>query len=108
MKQSDHIDDILLGAFVDGQLDTANSEAVITAMENDPGTRERVYQLRRAKDLIKLGFEHVEAPAQTSSRHPQKSFTERYSYGVAASLLVMATTAWSHPWPMSCWHRKAF
>ena len=90
MQQSDHIDDILLGAFIDGQLDAANAEAVIAALQEDPDTRDRLYQLRRAKDLMKLGFDHVEAPAPATPPEPKCLLSARGRLGVAASLLVLA------------------
>ncbi len=68
MAQSDYIDDLMLAAFVDGQLDPGNCESVLATVENDSDTRERLYQLRRAKDLMKIGFEHVEAPAHRFHR----------------------------------------
>ena len=71
MQQPDHIDDILLGAFIDGQLDAANAEVVLAALQEDPDTRERLYQLRRAKDLMKVGFDHVEAPPQATPPPPK-------------------------------------
>jgi intracellular sulfur oxidation DsrE/DsrF family protein len=90
MQQSDHIDDILLGAFIDGQLDAANAEAVIAALQEDPDTRERLYQLRRAKDLMKVGFDHVEPPPQATPPAPRSRFSVRGRFGIAASLLVLA------------------
>jgi len=55
-KPDDFFDDQALGSFVDGLLDAAHTEMIIKAMEDDPQIRDRVYQLRRAKDLMKLGF----------------------------------------------------
>jgi intracellular sulfur oxidation DsrE/DsrF family protein len=90
MQQSDHIDDILLGAFIDGQLDAANAEVVIAALQEDPDTRERLYRLRRAKDLMKVGFDHVEAPPQATPPAPRSPLSARGRFGIAASLLVLA------------------
>lgn len=72
MQYNDHIDDQMLGAFVDGELDTAGRGQVLDAMENDQIIRERVYKLRRAKDLMKLGFDNMRAPGETPSKtnHP--------------------------------------
>ncbi len=90
MKQTDYIDDLMLNAFVDGQLDAGNCETVLAAMENDSQTRERVYLMRRAKDLIKVGFEHVESPLPAVPVRKKGWLRGGSSYGLAASLLVMA------------------
>jgi anti-sigma factor RsiW len=65
MQTSNGICDDMLAAFADGLLDEANSEAVITAIENDPDTRERYHRLRHAKDLMKLGFGKARAPGRS-------------------------------------------
>ncbi len=56
MENTDIFEDQLLGTFIDGELDAVNREAIINAMETDPLLRERVYRLRRARDLMQLGF----------------------------------------------------
>ena len=89
MSNSDYIDDLMLAAFVDGQLDPANCDSVLTAVEKDADTRERLYQVRRAKDLIKIGFEHLEAPVHTRSAS-KRGFSVGSGVGIAASLLVLA------------------
>jgi anti-sigma factor RsiW len=69
MTRSDGIfDDQVLGSFVDGLLDAASSEKIIKAMEDDPEIRECIYQLRRAKDLMRLGFGEVSAPSGHTAR----------------------------------------
>ncbi|HED18599.1 MAG TPA: hypothetical protein ENI74_03745 [Gammaproteobacteria bacterium] len=89
MPQTDYIDDLMLAAFVDGQLDPVNCDSVLTAVEKDPDTRERLYQLRRAKDLMKISYLHAEAP-----EHKARSAAKWWSLpgsggGVAACLLVL-------------------
>jgi intracellular sulfur oxidation DsrE/DsrF family protein len=90
MKQTEYIDDLMINAFVDGQLDAGNCENVLAAMENDPQTRERVYLMRRAKDLMKVGFEHVESPLPAAPIGKKRRLFGRSAYGLAASLLVMS------------------
>ena len=88
MRNAEYIDEQTLGTFVDGQLDEANRGLVLEAMENDPAVRERVYRLRRAKDLMKLGFGDARAPTQTLPRLK----TGRWrlgSLGLAASILIL-------------------
>ena len=85
MKHTDNIDEQTLDAFVDGQLDPAQRSSVIQAMDHDPDVREQVYQLRRAKDLMKLGFED----ARPTSPGHRGGPTRRYAVGVAASLAML-------------------
>jgi len=89
MPRTDNIDDLMLAAFVDGQLDPANCECVLAAVENDPDTRERLYQLRRAKDLMKMSFEHVEAPSHPRSAPKWRWPAAGSGVGIAASLLLL-------------------
>ena len=56
MSDSNRIDDVMISAFVDNQIDAENREAIIKAIDVDEELREQVYQIRRAKDLMKLGF----------------------------------------------------
>lgn len=84
---SEYIDDLAVNAFVDGQLDAAGCENVVATMETDPDTRERVYLMRRAKDLIKVGFEHAETPRPAQSVRTG-FFGVRCSVALAASLLM--------------------
>ena len=56
MSESNKIDEIMISAFVDNQIDAENREAIIQAMDKDEKLRDQVYQIRRAKDLMKLGF----------------------------------------------------
>ena len=58
-------DDMTLNAFVDNQVDPAMATSIIQAMEDNAEIRERVYQLRRAKDLMKLSFKRARAPVKT-------------------------------------------
>ena len=85
MNTFENIDDQMLGAFVDGHLDSAHSETVIKAMEEDPGIRERVYVLRRAKDLMKIGFGKACAPSRME-RKP--AFWRKYTPAIAAMLVL--------------------
>ena len=85
MKHSEDIDEQTLDAFVDEQLDPAQRSSVIQAMEHNPDVREQVYQLRRAKDLMKLGFEDARSASPGHRSRP----TRRYAVGVAASLAML-------------------
>lgn len=87
MKDIENLDDQLLGSFVDGELDVPTSEAVIQAMEDDPVVRERVYRLRRAKDLMRLGFGDAQPPTEArgiAKRSPWRNVASRIAASVAA------------------------
>jgi hypothetical protein len=56
MNDIDDFDDQILGAFIDGELNAGNRATIIHAMDSDAGLRNRVYRLRRARDLVQLGF----------------------------------------------------
>lgn len=105
MAQSDYIDDLMLAAFVDGQLDPGNCESVLAALESDSDTRDRLYQLRRAKDLMKIGFEHVEAPSHARSA-PKWGLSGRGA-GIAASLLALTVGLGSGALGYYCGERLA-
>lgn len=64
MEYFDKIDSLILGSFVDGELDSEHYATVIKAMHKNAEIRERVYELRRAKDLMKLGFGTASAPTR--------------------------------------------
>lgn len=91
MEEYDYINDQMLGAFVDNQLDVANSAAVLKAMEENPEIRETVYQLRRAKDMMKLGFGDAHAPTRPlpKARFPS---LRRCSTALAASIVALAVS----------------
>jgi len=89
MKPTENIDDLMINAFVDGQLDTDNAETVLAAMEDDPQIRENVYLARRAKDLVKVGFERAAAPLPAAPLKKHSRLPRHTSHGLAASLLVM-------------------
>jgi intracellular sulfur oxidation DsrE/DsrF family protein len=88
MKEFDFLDDHILSAFVDGQLDDATCNSVLIAMEMDPDVRDRVYQLRRAKDLMKLGFGQARPPSG-KRRTKNDVYHKRPGFGLAASIAVL-------------------
>ena len=67
-KSGYDFDDRALGIFIDGLQNATNSEKIIKAMEDDPEIRERVYQFRRAKDLMRLGYCDVSAPTSNTMK----------------------------------------
>lgn len=89
MQETDHIESHMLELFVDGELDAAGSQLVIQAMDKDPEVRERVYRLRRAKDLMKLGFGHAQ-PQSKGTREDKQTAWRKHTVGLAASLAMLA------------------
>ena len=86
-KSDDILDDQALGSFVDGLLDAACNERIINAMEDDPEIRVRVYRIRRAKDLMRLGFGDACAPSGSTAKtkYPNwKTFLPEIAISIAA------------------------
>lgn len=88
MKDTDYFDDHILGAFVDGEVDAGNREAIIQAMESDPDLRERVYCLRRSRDLMKLGFGDATPRSSRTKQQHRRWFP--FSTRLAASIAALA------------------
>ncbi len=102
MKNAEYsLDDQTLGSFVDGMLDAAHSETVIRAMDYDQGIRDRVQQLHRVKDLMKVGFGHTKAPS-THARKTRLATWRLFSPSIAASIaalvVMFAAGMLSHPY----------
>lgn len=89
MNAYNSFDDQTLNAFVDGQLDAEISEAIITEMDKNPQVREHVYQLRRAKDLIRLGFNNPPLPFENKHKsHPSQ--WHNFTLTLVASITAIA------------------
>lgn len=56
MVSNEDIDETTLHAYVDRQLDPELQQAVLHAMQSDARVRQRVGQLRMAKDWMRVGF----------------------------------------------------
>ncbi|MFO8152061.1 hypothetical protein [Thioalkalivibrio sp.] len=81
--------DSMLHAFVDAQLEGADRERLLTAMESDADLRDRVHELRRSKEWVQLAFEDIRAPARPAHRGTAaRRGWIRPSHAVAASLLL--------------------
>ena len=87
MKETDKVDEVTLTAFVDNQLDAANREAVIKAMDEDESVRQHVYELRKAKDLIKLSFSEA-TPSKTCPKNFMRPLRNRCLARVAAAFII--------------------
>jgi len=86
MNKNDEFDEQTLGAFVDGELDTNTCESIIIEMDKNSEIRDRVYKIRRAKDLMKIGFSDI-----TSKNTERKKTTgwKRFTAAIAASISVL-------------------
>ena len=88
-KKPKQINELILCAFVDGQLSHNSTEMIINAMEEDAALREQVYQLRRAKDLMRIGF-NTASPPSGDSQEVKKSIWKKCIPAVAASIVIMS------------------
>jgi len=89
MNEKEYFEDQVLAAFVDGVMDAEITESIINAMDKDLDVRERVYKLRRSKDLMKLAFGSACAPS-TARKKKQVSLLKRYALTIAASLTAIS------------------
>lgn len=89
MKDSNKIDEVMLAAFVDDQLDIDNREAIIRAMDEDESLREKVYDLRKTKDLMKLSF-GGENPPEASPKIYTNTFHSQCVARIAAVFTALA------------------
>jgi intracellular sulfur oxidation DsrE/DsrF family protein len=88
MHNINELDDQVLEAFVDAQLDAQTCEIIINEMHNNPQIREHVYRLRRSKDLLKLGFATATAPSEKQKRNAD-SFWQPYSLTMVACVAAL-------------------
>lgn len=91
MKETGKIDELMLTAFIDGELAPEDTARVVQAMEQDPVLRERVNRLRRSGDLMRLGFGQA-----VTSRDRDKGLgpSGHRTFGQwAASLVLVFVTA---------------
>jgi len=89
MKENEYLDDQVLAAFVDGVIDAEITETIINSMDRDMDVRERVYKLRRSKDLMKLAYGSACAPSNTPS-NKKTSLWKRFALSIAASLTAIS------------------
>lgn len=90
MKDTDYLDDLTLNAFVDGELDAGSRANIIRSMETDAGLCDRIYRLRRTKDLMQLAFGDA-APAPSRSR-PRQNHWRLFPVRLIASAAVLAVS----------------
>lgn len=88
MVSDDDIDETTLNAYVDRQLDPELQQAVLHAMQCDARIRQRVGQLRMAKDWIRAGF--PASPAKPLAQARSRGAWHRVGSALAASVIALA------------------
>ncbi len=88
MSTTGQIDEIMISAFVDNQVDVETRAAIVKAMEENEELRDQVYQIRRAKDLVKLSYADSK-PSEFRDRNFTKPFHRQCMMRVAAALSVV-------------------
>lgn len=91
MSNSDKFDEIIISAFVDGQVDNENREAIFKAMDEDEELRDRVYQIRRAKDLVQLAYSDSK-PTEFSDKQFTNPLRRQCMMRIAAAFAVFAVS----------------
>ncbi|RKZ69123.1 MAG: hypothetical protein DRQ44_03445 [Gammaproteobacteria bacterium] len=89
MNKLNKIDEVMLASFVDDQLDTANREAIIKAMDEDKDLRDQIYNLRKTKDLMKLSFGAENLP-ETSPKTYTTTLHSQCVARIAAAFTALA------------------
>ena len=91
MREYNNIDEVTLTSFVDDQLDPANRKIVLKAMDESEDIRNKIYELRKAKDLMKLSYGNVEPPRKNLNF--TKSLRNQCLARVAAGIATLAIGA---------------
>jgi intracellular sulfur oxidation DsrE/DsrF family protein len=82
------VSDETLHAFIDGELDVAESEALILRMREDAELAQRVCSLRSLQAMVRLAYAEPPVPAgHASSDKPRRRFIQRCAFGC---LVVLA------------------
>ena len=89
MSNSNQIDEIMISAFVDNQVDIETRVAIVKAMDEDVELRDYVYRIRRAKDLVKLSYSNS-TPSEFRDRKFTKPFHRQCMMRIAAALSAVA------------------
>jgi hypothetical protein len=76
------VSDETLHAFVDGELDVADSETLIARMRGDVDLSQRVCALRNLQSMVRLAYaEPPVAHGRKSNAAPRRHFMQRCAYG---------------------------
>ncbi len=86
MNTETEISEEQLHLFVDGELDPAEANAILEALDEDEALRERVGQLQHLKALVRHQY-----PLTSSEQDSTATPRLRRHYAIAASILVLVT-----------------
>lgn len=86
------VSDETLNAFVDGELDVAESEALIARMREDKALAQRVCALRSLQTMVRLAYTEPPAAAgRKTGALPSRKFVQRCAFGCLVLLAGLAT-----------------
>lgn len=87
------VSDEILHAFIDGELDVAESETLIAQMQQDPVLAQRVCALRSLRSMVKLAYAE---PPVIDARPPahRRQLMQRCAFGCLV-LLVGLSSGWA-------------
>lgn len=85
MKESVSLEDANLNSLVDGELDSAESAALLEHLKNDPKLQRELCDIHRLKDMLKMAY--PECPS--SDKHVTDA-SKNWFGAIAASLLLLA------------------
>lgn len=91
MQSPNELEQLMLHAFVDGQLDPEQERSVLATMESDPAVRDQVHRLRTAKDWMRTAFADAQPPGTNAA--PKPGGRGRFGVGIAASLIALTFAA---------------
>lgn len=80
------VSDETLNAFIDGELDAAESERLIAQMRDDPALSQRVNELRTLQSMLAVAYAAPPRSAGTGAVAPRRKRLQRYA--LAAAVLV--------------------
>ena len=88
MKRESNFSDEFLNAFVDDQLAADEKSRVYPHISADEALSRQVCELRKLRDLVQLAYKDLVPPPV---RHSASAARRRFGFGIAASLLVVAS-----------------
>jgi intracellular sulfur oxidation DsrE/DsrF family protein len=96
VKGSKDCNELMLQAYVDGELDAEQKQIVMAALESDAQCRNRACELRHVKEWVHFAFEDERAPEheKATSGHRQPTFTILRAVASVALLAVVFAAGW--------------
>lgn len=91
MNPQDSISESQINAFVDDELHNNDRAQVIDALNNDPTVEQRVNDIRKDMDLLKLAYQYPPAPHARKAIISSSQYTKPYLAFAASLLLVIGS-----------------